>query len=147
MTTCGGKNKIFFSLANYIIYDIINYNDKNKVEVYKKENGKEPITEFLISLSEKHRAKVIWEIELLREFGTDLKEPHIKAVTGKEYKGLWELRIKFAGDISRILYFMPVKDNFILLHGFIKKTEKTPKRELDSALRYMEDYKRKLKNE
>jgi phage-related protein len=120
---------------------------KNKVEVYKKENGKEPIMEFLISLPEKHRAKAIWEIELLREFGTDLKEPHIKAITGKEYKGLWELRIKFAGDISRIFYFMSDKNNFILLHGFVKKTEKTSKRELDTALRYMEDYKRRLKNE
>jgi phage-related protein len=42
---------------------------------------------------------------------------------------------------------MPAKNNFILLHGFAKKTEKTPKQELDTALRYMKDYKMRLKNE
>ena len=118
---------------------------KNKVEIYKKENGREPVTEFLLSLPEKHRAKAIREIDLLIEFGSDLREPHIKAVTGKKYSGLWELRIKFAGDISRIFYFMPVKGTFLLLNGFVKKTDKTPVRELDIALRYMEDYKRRLK--
>ena len=119
---------------------------KNKVELYKKENGKEPAKEFLLSLPEKHRAKAIWEIDLLRQFGTDLKEPHIKSIKGKEYEGLWELRIKFAGDISRIFYFMPVKNTFILLRGFVKKTEKISRRELDKAIHYMEDYKRRLKN-
>ena len=118
---------------------------KNKVVIYKKENGREPVTEFLLSLPEKHRAKAIREIDLLTEFGADLREPHIKAVTGKKYSGLWELRIKFAGDISRIFYFMPVRDTFLLLNGFVKKTDKTPVRELDIALRYMEDYKRRLK--
>jgi hypothetical protein len=39
---------------------------KNTAEVYKKENGKEPVAEFLLSLPQKHRAKAIWEIELLK---------------------------------------------------------------------------------
>lgn len=111
------------------------------IEVYKKENGEEPVKEFLISLPEKHRAKAIREIDLLERFGTNLKEPHTKTITGHE--GLRELRIKFAGDISRIFYFMHVKDTFVLLSGFLKKTEKTPARELEKACRYMEDYKRR----
>ena len=40
---------------------------------------------------------------------------------------------------------MSVKDTFLLLHGLVKKTEKPPKRELDAAMRCMEDYKRRMK--
>lgn len=113
---------------------------------YEKENKENPVKDFLLSLSSKHRAKALWEIGLLAEHGQKLKEPYSKVITGDDYKGLWELRIKFARDISRIFYFMPVGDTFILLHGFLKKTQKTPKWELETAKRYMEDYKRRFKN-
>ncbi|MDA8273034.1 MAG: type II toxin-antitoxin system RelE/ParE family toxin [Deltaproteobacteria bacterium] len=116
---------------------------KWKVEFYRKENGEEPVKEFLLSLPEKHRAKAVREIDLLEEFGTNLKEPHVKHIKG--HKNLWELRIKFAGDISRIFYFMPINDTFLLLSGFVKKTEKTPQGEIDKALHYMEDYARRTK--
>ena len=49
------------------------------------------------SLSEKHRAKAFWTIELLKEYGTTLREPYTKSLTGEQYRGLRELRIKFAG--------------------------------------------------
>jgi phage-related protein len=65
----------------------------------------------------------------------------IKPLTG--HHGLWELRVKFSADISRIFYFMDVKGAFILLHGFVKKSEKTPKREIETALKYRDDHKRR----
>lgn len=120
---------------------------KNDVKFFKRDSGIVPVTEFLLSLPEKHRAKAIWEIELLEEYGSNLKEPYASSVTGSKYKGLWELRIKFASDISRIFYFMPVGNFFILLHGFVKKTKKTPEKELETALRYMKECLRRLKNE
>jgi len=113
------------------------------VEVYNKQNGRSPVEEFIQTLSPKFRAKVLWEIELLNRFGAQLKEPYVKPIKGDQYKGLWELRIKFAADISRIFYFMPMGNCFVLLHGFVKKTRKTPIRELEIAKSYMEDYLRR----
>lgn len=111
--------------------------------IYKKDNGEEPLKDFINSLPKKHQAKALWEISLLNEFGTNLKEPYAKSIAGESYKGLWELRIKFSSDISRIFYFMPVGDTFILLHGFLKKTDKIPTVELEKAKSYMLDYQRR----
>ncbi len=117
---------------------------KWKIEFYQKENEEYPVKKFIDGLTKKHFAKALWEIGLLEEYGTVLKEPYAKAIKGEEYKGIWELRIKFASDISRIFYFMPIGDKFVLLHGFVKKTEETPASEIDIAKRYMNDYKRRF---
>lgn len=97
--------------------------------------------DFLLSLNPKMRAKVYSEIELLQRHGPNLREPYVKPIKGEEYKGIFELRVKFASDITRIFYFTFSKNTFVLLNGFIKKSDKTPKMELDRARRYMDDYK------
>ncbi len=117
---------------------------KWKIVVYEKENGEKPVEDFWLSLPAKHKSKAIWEIDLLAEYRTALKEPYAKAISGDEYRGIWERRIKFASDISRVFYFMPIGDMFILLHGFMKKTQETPKREIETAKKYMEDYLRRF---
>ena len=106
-----------------------------------------PRIHFLFSLSPKLRAKAFRDIELLKQHGRELREPYVKPIKGKENKGLFELRIKFAGDIARIFYFTYFNNRYVLLHGFIKKTVTTPQREIDRALQYMEDYKRRKQNE
>jgi phage-related protein len=117
------------------------------VEFYQKENGEVPVREFLLSLPPKMRAKAFSEIELLKIHGPELREPYTKPVKGKNNKGIYELRIKFSSDISRIFYFTYRESIFILLHGFIKKTNKTPVREIDRAIRYKEDYERRCDDE
>lgn len=114
-----------------------------KIELYQKANGAIPVAEFIESLPPKHRAKAIRSIDLLEEFGTGLREPYAKPIQGGEYRGLWELRVKFASDISRIFYFLAVGGRFVLLHGFLKKTMVTPRGELDTARLYMADYHRR----
>ena len=104
---------------------------------YEKENGSVPVMEFLNKLTEKHHAKALRDIDVLEKYGTSLTEPHVKHIKGK----LWELRIKSASDISRIFYFTHVGKNIVLLHGFVKKTQKTPNREIETANNYLEDYK------
>ncbi len=47
---------------------------------------------------------------------------------------------------SRIFYFLPIGNKFVLLHGFLKKDQKTSKKELETALRYKEDYVRRFVN-
>lgn len=114
-----------------------------QVEYYKKENGKIPVLEYLLSLDAKMRAKAFSEIELLEKHGTSLREPYSKPIKGKKYKDLFELRIKFSSDISRIFYFTFKNNTFVLLHGYTKKTNKTSENELNRALKYKEDYERR----
>jgi phage-related protein len=118
-----------------------------QVEYYKKENGNIPVLDYLLSLDSKMRAKAYSEIELLEKHGPKLKEPYVKSIKGTRYKGLFELRVKFASDISRIFYFTYRQNTFVLLHGFTKKTGKIPQKELDRALRYKEDYERRCDDE
>ena len=113
------------------------------LEYYKKGNGKIPVQEFLMSLPTKLRAKAFRDIELLNIHGGDLREPYVQAIKGKKYKGIYELRIKFANDIARIFYFICCENTFILLHGFLKKKQLTPRKELEIALTYKEDYVRR----
>ncbi len=118
-----------------------------QVEYYKKENGKIPVLDYLLTLPPKLRAKVFSEIELLEKHGSALREPYTKAIKGDKYKDLFELRIKFSSEISRIFYFTYHNNTFVLLHGFTKKTDRTPPSELDRAMRYKEDYERRCNNE
>ena len=108
-----------------------------------RENGKIPVQDFLHSLAPKLRAKAFSDIELLRNMGNELREPYVKPIKGRENKGLYELRVKFSSDIARIFYFTYHNNKFVLLHGFIKKTMKTPESEIRKARKYMEDYKRR----
>ena len=117
------------------------------VEFYQKENGEVPVRDFLESLPPKLRAKTFREIELLKDNGPDLREPHTKSIKGKENKGIYELRVKFSTDISRVFYFSYIGSTFVLPHGFVKKTNKTPPREIERARKYKEDYERRCSDE
>ena len=113
---------------------------KWNIELYKDTSGNIPVFDFIKSLPAKHQAKVYREIDLLESFGINLSFPHTSKLEGDKYKKLWELRIKSGSDISRIFYFTYINNTFILLHGFVKKSNKTPIRELDKAISYMNDY-------
>ena len=113
------------------------------ITFYERENGERPVEDFLDSLNAKMRAKAVRSLELLEEFGNRLTEPHSKYLSD----GIFELRIKFAGDISRIFYFFFVQNKIVLTNGFIKKTQATPKSELGRAKKYKADYERRFSHE
>ena len=115
------------------------------VDLYEKIDGKVPVLEFILGLNPKQQAKIYREIDLLEKFGNELHYPHVDTIKGKKYIGLWELRIEFTSNIFRIFYFLPIKNKVILLHGIVKKKQKTPKKELDKALDRMKDYSRREK--
>ncbi|MCL2722655.1 MAG: type II toxin-antitoxin system RelE/ParE family toxin [Treponema sp.] len=117
-----------------------------RVEMYEKEGGKMPVVDFIQGLEVKKQAKVAREIDLLEKFGSELHYPHVDSIKGEKYKGLLELRIEFASNIFRIFFFLPSINNAILLHGIVKKKQKTPKKELDVALERMKDYLRRKKD-
>ncbi len=89
------------------------------------------------------RVKALHSLSILEEFGNALRQPHSKSVGN----GLFELRIKFASDISRIFYFFVVDNKIILTNGFVKKTMRTPKSEIELALKYKADYERRHSHE
>lgn len=93
------------------------------------------------SLNVKMRNKALNSLVLLEEFGNTLREPHSKPIGD----GIFELRIKFASDITRIFYFFYVGNKIVLTNGFIKKTQKTPPAEIELAKKYKEDYEARSK--
>ena len=106
------------------------------VEFYKDVNEREPVKDFFNSLSTDARAKVVKVINMLSDYGVLLKEPYTRQIRGK----IRELRIKDSHGAIRVLYFTCTGKRFILLHGFIKKTEKTPVREIELAEKRMKDF-------
>lgn len=118
-----------------------------EIEYYKKENGDIPVLEYLLGIDAKLRAKAYSEIKLLQEHGIYLREPYVKPIKGKNIQNLFELRVKFSSDISRIFYFLFKENRFVLLSGFTKKTQRTPIKEIEKALKYKRDYEGRCKNE
>ena len=114
-----------------------------EIEYYQKETGEIPVEDFLLTLNPKLRAKAYSDIMLLKRLGICIRAPYSAPIKGDKYKGLYELRIKFSSDITRIFYFIFNKNIFVLLHGFVKKANKPPDRELDRALSYKLDYERR----
>jgi phage-related protein len=100
-----------------------------------------PVYEFIESLSEKAQAKVFRTIDLLAEYGLQLREPHVKKLTGTS---LWELRI-LGEDSIRVFYIAVENSQFLMLHGFKKKSQKAPKNEIKIALHRLEEYKSRSK--
>lgn len=117
------------------------------IEYYQKENGEVPVEDFLLTLEPKLRAKAYSDIMLLNQLGINIRAPYSSPIKGDKYKGIFELRTKFSSDITRIFYFLFEKNKFVLLHGFVKKTNKPPIKELERALNYKLDYERRCQNE
>jgi phage-related protein len=69
--------------------------------------------------------------------GPDLGMPHTRAIG----QGLFELRLKAAEGIARVFYCTVIDRQIVMLHQFVKKTEKTPARELELARRRMKELK------
>jgi len=106
------------------------------IEYYRDEKDHEPVAEFIDSLPQQSIIKILRTLKLLQSYGVLLKEPHTKQIRDK----LRELRIKDNKGAIRILYFTYTGRKFILLHGFIKKTVKTPEREIEAAEKRMKSY-------
>jgi phage-related protein len=112
-----------------------------KVEFYEDRSGKEPIKDFIIELQTKGKTsknerirseKILTYIRVLQEYGTRVGEPFIKHIEDD----IWELR-----PLDDRIFFFYFRDNtFVLLHHFLKKTKKTPRREIDQAKRNLTNH-------
>jgi phage-related protein len=98
---------------------------------------KDYFEEFFVKQREKVKAKIIWTLELIEELER-IPETYLKYIENTD--GLFEIRIQQGSDIFRIFCFFDQGKLIILTNGFQKKTQKTPKKEIEKALKIKQDY-------
>lgn len=103
---------------------------------YKTGTGSNPVKVFIDNLSYKTQRKFFVKINWLEEHGPRLPEPHAKKLDND----LYELRFEGEDGAIRVIYFFYIGKKIILLNGFKKKTQKTPRREVELAKKRMSDY-------
>lgn len=110
---------------------------------YREANGHEPVKDYILSLfahndkdSRIKREKIQDYMNILKEHGTRAGKPFVKHIEGD----IWELRPLR----DRFMFFTYVGNTIVLLSHFRKTTDKTPKREIAKAKKYMKDYKERV---
>jgi len=107
------------------------------VVFYREEgSGNEPVRNWLLSLSKEDRKRVGNDLRTV-QIGWPLGMPLVRSLGG----GLWEVRSHILHGIARTIFFMS-NGEIVLLNGFIKKGQKTPKEELDLARKRARKYKK-----
>ena len=103
----------------------------------KTPDGKCPARDFLDSLPGKAAQKVIWVLRLLEDMNI-VPSSYFKKLLGTQE--IWECRIQLGSNAYRILCFFAENSAVVLTHGFVKKTQKTPKVEIEKAEAYRKDF-------
>ena len=103
---------------------------------YSTETNKIPFKKFIDSLSARTQQKYFAVIGMLEKYGKTLPEPHAKFLGNDIY----ELRFKGQEGHVRVLHFFYHDNKIILTNGFIKKTNRTPKKEIELAKKRRELY-------
>ncbi len=117
-----------------------------EIYFYRDKNGKEPVKDYIAGLAAKKDKnsriklnKIMDYLKTLSEYGTRAGEPYIKHID----RDIWELRPLR----DRILFAAWNGKGFVLLHVFMKQTQKTPQREIERAKRNFIDYQGRKHNE
>ena len=97
----------------------------------------EAVQAVILGLPATLQARYIGLTDRMRVVGANLGEPHTKAMGD----GLFELRLIGAEGIARVMYCTLSGRRIVMLHGFVKKTQKTPRVELETAMRRMKEVK------
>jgi phage-related protein len=109
--------------------------NKNKVRtiiIYK-----DYFSEFFIKQRQKVKDKIIWTFDLIEELQR-VPETYLKHLENTD--ALYEIRIQLGSDIFRIFCFFDQGQLIVLANGFQKKTQKTPQKEIDKALKIKQEY-------
>ena len=112
--------------------------ENNNAVFYQLSSGKEPVRDWLLSLTQEDRQTIGQDIMAV-EFGWPCGEPLCKSLSG--YAGLWEVRSNIKSGIARVFFYID-KSEMILLHGLVKKTQKTPDRDLKLAQKRKKEYEK-----
>lgn len=110
------------------------------VTFYKTVDGKCPIQDFLDSLPGRVAQKVTWVLSLLGDLDV-VPSSYFKKLIGTEE--VWECRIQFGSNACRKFCFFVDNSVVVLTHGFIKKSQKIPKSQIEKAETYRRDFLRR----
>lgn len=113
-------------------------NIKLKVVFYRTESGNEPVRDWLKDLS-KDEKRIIGEDVKTVQFGWPVGMPVVKSLEN----GLWEVRSSLGNRIARVIFTI-YDGNIVLLHGFIKKTQKIPKEDILLSLKRKSSFGRNI---
>ena len=92
---------------------------------------------FFNTQSKKVKAKIVWTFDLIEDLQR-VPETYLKHIENTD--GLYEIRVQSGSDIYRIFCFFDQGQLVVLANGFQKKTQKTPKKEIELALKIKADY-------
>jgi len=98
---------------------------------------KDYFEEFFVKQRDKVKDKIIWTLELIQELER-VPETYLKHIENTD--GLYEIRVQQGSDIFRIFCFFDQGQLIILTNGFQKKTQKTPNKEIEKALKIKNEY-------
>lgn len=98
--------------------------------------------EFFVEQRDKVKKKIIWTFDLIEEVQR-VPEPYLKHLENTD--GLYEIRVQLGSDIFRIFCFFDEGSLVVLANGFQKKTQKTPKQEIEKALKIKAEYENERK--
>ena len=107
-----------------------------KIVFYQNTAGEAVVLKWIHEQENKVQAKIFRDLKLLEQYGLAFGEPDIELIDRKER--IWEIKTRFGGNIYRI--FFTVNEDAILLHGFQKKTQKTPANEINTAVKRLKQY-------
>src|SRR4051812_48779949 len=108
--------------------------DEWSIVFYLDDDGGSPVEVFLRGLDATTQQRFRWSIDQLRARNVQARAPLVRHLEGK----LWELREESQTNVYRLLYFFFTGRRIVFLHGFQKKTQKTPRREIEIAQRRLD---------
>ena len=111
----------------------MSYRRKYRTVVFYKKHFKN----FFLKQTAKVRNKIIWTFELIEEF-KKIPTTYLKHISGTN--GLYEIRVKAGRNIFRVFCFFDQGNLVIAINGFQKKDQKTPRKEIETALKIMKEY-------
>ncbi len=103
---------------------------------------KDYFQEFFVEQRDKVKDKIIWTFELIEQLQR-VPETYLKHIENAD--GLFEIRVQVGSNIFRIFCFFDQGQLVVLANGFQKKTQKTPKQEIEKALKIKEEYENEKK--
>ena len=108
-----------------------------KIEFYQSPSGNLVVYDWFLEQEAKVKARFAQIFDLLQDKGTSVGMPYVRPIVNTK---LYEIRVEQSTNIYRIFYFAYTGQRFILLHGFQKKTQKTPKKEIELAERRRKEF-------
>ncbi len=108
---------------------------QTRIIYFISKRGENPVRKFIESLSFTQKSKIFRIFRVIVDYGIISANPHLKKLKSTPF---WEIRI-LGKDNIRIFYIVPRINQVLLIHGFVKKTQRTSKKELSTALERYEE--------